>query len=445
MSKIESNEIQDIKNYEIDENIQIKKSQIISANKIIDQFIIEFNDKYTKLNEDLFDLKYNFYSKINTLKQIIKITDINSPKLKSLERNTSYIIPSNTDSNFNKMNPVSKLEKRENLSYTSTKNKSWEKNNKNNMSINKGNSKITKLKQLNKNFDDCKRISMNKVYLNKYKTNNLGTSSIKYKNNENNISITKTLTQNIITTNKKNNNIINDENTINNNNNKINKTENNDVISDFTKENKIENKNENKNENENENKIENKNKNKNENENENKNVKINEKNGKIKENELELIQYPSQTAQIGINLITNDNEKLIYKENSLICKKIIKCIFIILEIDTEKIIFDNYSIEKLFQIIYNKLHKKCNNIKDLFIHFIYPKIYINLHKNFYNVTYHINVLNSLRKNSGLKVNNIEKVTKENNNPFSWIAINILEIYKYLEYIEATFNKVEKIK
>ena len=141
------------------------------------------------------------------------------------------------------------------------------------------------------------------------------------------------------------------------------------------------------------------------------------------EDELNKTIFPSKTAQAGINFIIKRKEELIYNDTSDLGKHLCNLLYIILELKDK---FDNNKeLKDLFSFFFDYYNIK--SIKDLFIKVIYPKVYINSDIDNEIFTNYNEIINK-------HLSEIKLISKTRNSPLSWIAINILEIDKYLEMI-----------
>ena len=82
-------------------------------------------------------------------------------------------------------------------------------------------------------------------------------------------------------------------------------------------------------------------------------------------------------------------------------------------------------MKDLFSFFFDYYNIK--SIKDLFLKVIYPKVYINSDIDNEIFTNYNEIINK-------HLSEIKLISKTRNSPLSWIAINILEIDKYLEMI-----------
>ena len=141
------------------------------------------------------------------------------------------------------------------------------------------------------------------------------------------------------------------------------------------------------------------------------------------EEELNKTIFPSKTAQAGINFIIKRKEELIYNDTSDLGKHLCNLLYIILELKDK---FDNSKeLKDLFFFFFDYYNIK--GIKDLFLKIIYPKVYINSDIDKEIFTNYNEIINA-------HLSEIKLISKTRNSPLSWIAINILEIGKYLEMI-----------
>ena len=136
--------------------------------------------------------------------------------------------------------------------------------------------------------------------------------------------------------------------------------------------------------------------------------------------------FPSRTTQIGINFLTQEKEDEIYNENSNEAKKICELIYIILEEESQ--FEEKNDVKTLFKYLLNTF--KVNSIKDLFFKVIYEKVYINnsIDNGIYKV-YNRLITKHFKE--------FKLICKATNEPLSWLAMNVLEISKYLQLV---FNK-----
>jgi len=136
--------------------------------------------------------------------------------------------------------------------------------------------------------------------------------------------------------------------------------------------------------------------------------------------------FPSRTTQIGINFLTQEKEEEIYNENTNEAKKICELIYILL--DEESQFEEKNDVKTLFKYLLNTF--KVNSIKDLFFKVIYEKVYINnsIDKGVYKI-YNQLIIKDFKE--------FKLICRATNEPLSWLAMNILEISRYLQLV---FNK-----
>ena len=124
-----------------------------------------------------------------------------------------------------------------------------------------------------------------------------------------------------------------------------------------------------------------------------------------------------------MNFIIKRKEELIYNDTSDLGKHLCNLLYIILELKDK---FDNSKeLKDLFFFFFDYYNIK--GIKDLFLKIIYPKVYINSDIDKEIFTNYNEIINA-------HLSEIKLISKTRNSPLSWIAINILEIGKYLEMI-----------
>ena len=141
------------------------------------------------------------------------------------------------------------------------------------------------------------------------------------------------------------------------------------------------------------------------------------------EEELNKTIFPSKTAQAGINFIIKRKEELIYNDTSNLGKYLCNLLYIILELQDK---YDkNKELKDLFVYFFEYYNIK--SIKDLFLKVIYPKVYINEDVG-------KEIFTNFNEIISEHLSEIKLISKARNSPLSWIAINILEIDKYLEMI-----------
>ena len=136
--------------------------------------------------------------------------------------------------------------------------------------------------------------------------------------------------------------------------------------------------------------------------------------------------FPSRTTQIGINFLTQEKEEEINNENTNEAKKICELIYILL--DEESQFEEKNDVKTLFKYLLNTF--KVNSIKDLFFKVIYEKVYINnsIDKGVYKI-YNQLIIKDFKE--------FKLICRATNEPLSWLAMNILEISRYLQLV---FNK-----
>ena len=140
------------------------------------------------------------------------------------------------------------------------------------------------------------------------------------------------------------------------------------------------------------------------------------------ENKKKII-FPSITSQIGINFITKEKEEEIFKDISNKTKKICELIYILLEKEAQ--FEENKDIKALFKYLFDAFN--VDNIRDLFFKVIYPKVYISnsIDRGIYS-EYNKIIINNLTE--------FKLICKATNQPLSWLVINILEFDKYFQLI-----------
>ena len=149
-----------------------------------------------------------------------------------------------------------------------------------------------------------------------------------------------------------------------------------------------------------------------------------------------ICNYPSKTAKIGLNFLNNEKEKELMIDNEE-NQKLLEMTSICLG---EKIKV-NKSIKENYNILFKKY--KVNSIKELYINYIYQKIYkdsINEKKDNNEIK---NILNCIEKNKSLIT---DALINNNNKNFSYIAFSLDEIYEYLSGInEMDDDLKEKVR
>ena len=131
-------------------------------------------------------------------------------------------------------------------------------------------------------------------------------------------------------------------------------------------------------------------------------------------------KYPSLTAQLGLNFISEEKQNNILNIETDINKEILELLYMILD-DTE-----NYNKRLTSKELYLKLFKKSNvrNIKDLFLLRIFPQIFST---------------NSYERNKWRALNDIFRkynkdlidISKQSNNDLFLISFSLIEIYDFL--------------
>ena len=131
-------------------------------------------------------------------------------------------------------------------------------------------------------------------------------------------------------------------------------------------------------------------------------------------------KYPSLTAQLGLNFISEEKQNNILNIETDINKEILELLYMILD-DTK-----NYNKRLTSKELYLKLFKKNNvrNIKDLFLLRIFPQIFST---------------NSYERNKWRALNDIFRkynkdlidLSKQSNNDLFLISFSLIEIYDFL--------------
>ena len=131
-------------------------------------------------------------------------------------------------------------------------------------------------------------------------------------------------------------------------------------------------------------------------------------------------KYPSLTAQLGLNFISEEKQNNILNIETDINKEILELLYMILD-DTK-----NYNKRLTSKELYLKLFKKSNvrNIKDLFLLRIFPQIFST---------------NSYERNKWRALNDIFRkynkdlidISKQSNNDLFLISFSLIEIYDFL--------------
>lgn len=131
-------------------------------------------------------------------------------------------------------------------------------------------------------------------------------------------------------------------------------------------------------------------------------------------------KYPSRTAQVGLNFISEEKQKEIINDNSDNTKKVIEIIYSLLnENSTYK---SNQSTNDLLSYLFEKFKKE--NLRNLFLDKIYSVIFFN---------------NEFEKKNWEKLselyNNFEEnlfnISKDPKNPLCWVSFSLIEIFEYL--------------
>ena len=131
-------------------------------------------------------------------------------------------------------------------------------------------------------------------------------------------------------------------------------------------------------------------------------------------------KYPSLTAQLGLNFISEEKQNNILNIETDINKEILELLYMILD-DTK-----NYNKRLTSKELYLKLFKKSNvrNIKDLFLLRIFPQIFST---------------NSYERNKWRALNDIFRkynkdlidISKQSKNDLFLISFSLIEIYDFL--------------
>ena len=437
------------------EQIQEKHSKL---SKIIEELLNEFNLKYTLITNSLNQLKQDLYHKLTNIQEISleeNLSTLNSGggyhhkvNNKSVNYNTTrnflqenFIKFTRNDSKRRalnqKINSITSEAKNININsiYSPQKMKSkLTKNNKKvfrpikphltyNSNFNKKDERKSKEKQLiQKNVSFNSRIVVNNG-INEIQLNDTASYYNKIRLNSEDSQQDKSI----------NEKSINEKNINKDNKNSLEILKNSKVLSVEEKMNNISNTNSNNNQKE-----------ENEKNNNLNNVKVNNKksdsNSKdsyssINESNLSIdinnpdnkkTIFPSRTTQIGINFLTQEKEEEIYNENTNEAKKICELIYILL--DEESQFEEKNDVKTLFKYLLNTF--KVNSIKDLFFKVIYEKVYINnsIDKGVYKI-YNQLIIKDFKE--------FKLICRATNEPLSWLAMNILEISRYLQLV---FNK-----
>lgn len=131
-------------------------------------------------------------------------------------------------------------------------------------------------------------------------------------------------------------------------------------------------------------------------------------------------QYPSRTAQVGLNFFSEEKQKEIINDNSDNTKKVIEIIYSLL--NENSTYTNNKTTYDLLSYLFEKF--KIENLRSLFLDKIYLVIFFNNEfdkKNW-------------EKLSELYTNfedNLINISKDPKNPLCWISFSLIEIFEYL--------------
>ena len=131
-------------------------------------------------------------------------------------------------------------------------------------------------------------------------------------------------------------------------------------------------------------------------------------------------KYPSLTAQLGINFMSEEKQKKIINNETDLNKKIIELLYMILD-DA-----NNYNKALTSKELYIQLFKKINvnNIKDMFQLKIFPQIFINK-------SFERNKWKALTDLYSKYNKDLIDISKQTNNDLFLISFSLIEIYDFL--------------
>ena len=131
-------------------------------------------------------------------------------------------------------------------------------------------------------------------------------------------------------------------------------------------------------------------------------------------------KYPSLTAQLGINFMSEDKQNKIINNETDLNKKIIELLYMILD-DA-----NNYNKALTSKELYIQLFKKINvnNIKDMFQLKIFPQIFINK-------SFERNKWKPLTDLYSKYNKDLIDISKQTNNDLFLISFSLIEIYDFL--------------
>ena len=131
-------------------------------------------------------------------------------------------------------------------------------------------------------------------------------------------------------------------------------------------------------------------------------------------------KYPSLTAQLGINFMTEEKQNKIINTETDFNKKIIEILYMILDDE------NNYNKTLTSKELYIKLFKKnnVNNIKDIFQLKIFPQIFINK-------SFERNKWKALTDLYSKYNKDLIDISKQSNNDLFLISFSLIEIYEFL--------------